>query len=80
MNAKDKTGEMQGGRGVDEAEEMQGGKDEGGAVVQQRNRAINEADGCREAAVRIRLGYRTGAEIRTRPRRGSAAMGRIRPW
>ena len=34
---------MQRGREVDEAEETQGGKDEDGAVVKQRNRPMDKA-------------------------------------
>ena len=42
-NAKDKAEEKQGGREVNEDEETQGSKDEDGAVVQQRNRPMDEA-------------------------------------
>ena len=42
-NAKDKAGDMPGGREVDEVEEAQGSNDEDGALVQQRNRPMDEA-------------------------------------
>ena len=68
---------MQGDGEVDEAEEAQGSKDEDGAVVQQQNRPLDEAGVMQRSS---HQGNNKEAEIRTRPRRGTATVGGIRPW